>query len=616
MMTSKSLRFVLFCLLVLTASANASLAAVGKNGMVSSTHSLATEAAVDILESGGNAIDAAVAIQFILSVIQPQSTGLGGGSIILYYDANAEEVYALDGREEAPFGFHGRQFCKNNDCLQNENCDCTDGVLEGADIKTGGHPVGVPGTVHAALRLLDEYGTMPLSELMVPAIDFARNGFPMYEKLYNEIVNHKDRLTLFPQSAELFLSPNKTAPKCEIGESFFNPDIANTLEMLVEEGVDLFYTGTVAKAIVNATKSFPNPSTNKYGLLSLSDLEMYTSVYRKPTESTYRGKKSYGFGAAASGSLVVQQMLNLLEAYDLPSLQSLSVEALHRLADVQHAAFADRNKYLADPDWVDVPIDGLLNKTYARERREELFYAFGASKVPLPPGNPEGVYENWAIVTEDHECGTTHWNVVDKKGNVVSWTSTIEENLGAALVVPGFGFLLNNELTDFEHFESDENGVMYANAAAGDKRERRTALRGEHKTIGGKRPRSSMAPLLLFNNTGEFYLSIGSPGGSSIPGAVFNVLVNTMDFGMDLQVATDTSRIIAKNQFTSAETEIYETKESAVMEALLARGFHFETATPTTATYGRVQSILAGRNGYYYGAADVLREPQASAKGY
>jgi len=481
--------------------------------------------------------------------------------------------------------------------------------------------VGVPGTVKTVAKYLREFGTISLNEAVQPAINLARYGFPMYQKLYDEIVNNAARLRLFPESARLYLNPNDlTKPICEVGETFYNPDIANTLEELGLKGEELFYTGDVAHDIFITVQSTANPNTGKYGLISLDDLANYRPVYRDPLKISYRGHEVYGFPPPISGGVAILQMLNFLEAFDTYKEGILSIESLHRMIDAQNIAFADRNKYLGDADFVDVPIEGLLDKNYMRKRRNELAEPFAAIQTPIQAGYPPGSENSdFPQTHDDHEVGTTHWSVVDRFGNAVAFTSTIEANMGAAVVVPGRGFLLNNELTDFEAYGFDDQGNKYANAPEGGKKLRRTALGTDSQTYGGKRPRSSMAPTLIFNTTnGEMtpYFITGSPGGSSIPGAVFNVIVNAVIYGKDLQLATDIARVLGKNTEISAEYDIYFLEEGGVMAGLVSRGFNFTTAAPTTATYGRVQSILIGKDGYLYGAADLLREPQALAAGY
>jgi len=349
----------------------------------------------------------------------------------------------------------------------------------------------------------------------------------------------------------------------------------------------------------------------------VNDIAGYQAVYRQPIKGTYRGHTIYGFPPPSSGGPAIQQICNYLEAFDQVKSGPMSTESFHRFVDAQNLAFADRNKYVGDGDFVDVPLEGLMDKGYMRSRRNSLTGSFAAIPTPIAPGEPEGVTQDFGITFDDHEVGTTHWSIVDRFGNAISFTSTIEQIMGSAVVVPGRGFLLNNELTDFEEFESDSTGAKYANAPEGGKKLRRTALGADANTYGGKRPRSSMGPLLVFNNTDDsLYLSTGSPGGSSIIGAVANVLFNVIDYKLDLQTATDYGRILAKNGDISAEREIYEAEEGGLYASLVARGFNFSSPVPTTATFGIVQSVMSTREGLYIGVADVKRESNALADGF
>lgn len=311
------------------------------------------------------------------------------------------------------------------------------------------------------------------------------------------------------------------------------------------------------------------------------------------------------------------QMLNFLEGFDLKEAGPFTVESFHRMIDSQNVAFADRNKYVGDADFVSVPVQQLIEKEYMAERREALSSPTTAIPTPVSPGVVP-TDEEYAVTYSDHEVGTTHWSVVDQFGNGVAFTSTIEEIMGSALVVTGRGFLLNNEMTDFEAYESDENGLFYANAPEGGKKPRRTAVgSADSQSLGGKRPRSSMTPTLAFNSTtSELYLAIGAPGGSSIIGAVLNVFVNAVDFGLDLQEATDLGRALGKNGEVSAEEEVYEADNGELYNGLVARGFNFSSPVPTTYTYGRVQTVLNGKDNNIYGAADTFREPMAEAAGF
>eukprot|EP00004_Rigifila_ramosa_P005815 TRINITY_DN16478_c0_g1_i1.p1 TRINITY_DN16478_c0_g1~~TRINITY_DN16478_c0_g1_i1.p1 ORF type:complete len:663 (+),score=167.88 TRINITY_DN16478_c0_g1_i1:216-1991(+) len=591
--------------------------------MVATTHYLATEAGLSILRDGGNAFDAAAAVQFALNVVQPQSTGVGGGAFAMFYDAASKQVYSLDSREEAPAAFHGAQFCINNDCLFNVSCDCTEGVLPYEQRYTGSHPVGVPGLVRGVGRMLNDFGTMSLSQVLQPAIRLAREGFPMSQSTYNSIVNEAHRLALFEASRKLYLSPNDvTKPIVEVGETWKNPDLADTYQLLAEKGVDVFYTGEIGRDILATVQNTPNPQTGKYGLMTEADIDGYLAVYRTPLNTTYRGRTVFGMNLPA-GNIVQLEMLNILEGFDISQYGPLSVDALHRLFDVQNLGFADRNKYAGDADFVDVPVEGLLSKPYAANRRDLTSPTVGIP-TPILPGTPDGA-QNYPISKKDFERGTTHFSIGDKYGNTVAMTSTIEMIFGSAVVVPGRGFVLNNELTDFEEYGWDANGDMYANAPEGQKKARRTAIFGDAATSGGKRPRSSMTPTLVFNSTLNSeknifdyppYLATGSPGGSSIIGATFSVLVNIIDFKMEPQEATDHPRALAKNGPTSAEAPIYEEDNGGLIRGLEERAFVFASPVPTTATYGRVQTVMRTQDGYFVGAADALRVPEATARGF
>jgi len=408
-------------------------------------------------------------------------------------------------------------------------------------------------------------------------------------------------------------SHTRTPP---LRETFYNEDLAKTLEQLAAEGLSSFYTGSIASDMVAASRNAVNPRTGKYGLMTAADLASYLPVYREPISVTYRGHRVYGFPPPASGGIAMLQIVNYLEAFDLPTTGPLNADSVHPIIDSQNMAFADRNKYIGDADFVDVPVQGLIDKEYMRNRRNSMANPVRAIPTPIPPGKPEGA-PKYATVLVDHEKGTTHWSIVDESGNAVSFTSTIEQVMGSGVVVPNRGFLLNNELTDFEDYESDASGLPYANAPAGGKMRRRTALGNDSTTSGGKRPRSSMTPTIVFNTTGEaLYLLTGSPGGSSIIGATANVLLNIVDFGIDLQEATNMGRVLGKNTETSAESEIYEHDDGALFAELNARGFNFTTPYPTTATYGQVQSVMVGQDGNLYGAADSKRNTMAWAAGF
>eukprot|EP00899_Mesostigma_viride_P018001 jgi/Mesvir1/26201/Mv02385-RA.1 len=634
----------------------------GLNGVVSSSHYLASEAGLRILKRGGNAVDAAAAVQFVLNVVQPQSAGIGGGSMILMSlprkrngastsDMLPPEVIAIDGREEAPASLTPTTFCKDPPA-------CTAAQPFSPDRVTGGLPVGVPGTLSATVKALAEHGTMTLQEVLEPAIRAARLGFPMYDHLHAKISQNKDRLALYPASAALFLNNNKTAPRVAVGETFVNEDLAQTLELIGLQGEVAFYRGPVGKDLVAAVNAAWNPWTGSSGgKMTEADLASYAAVTRVPVCSTYRaptinttspsassgspslpangnassspssaappptggharrllthlsGEMDYGrngwevcgFPPPSSGGLSLLQMLNLLEGFDefrkpetldplmaglpgTPGGPKLPYQplpyaerrraALWRMVDAQNVAFADRAKYIADADFSDVPLDGILSKQYAAERRAALMsppYAkpplsggaepIGAEGVgravvvPVAPGVPPATTSRARQLVSAAPSkveGTAHFSVIDGERNVVAWTSTIEMNMGSAVVVPGRGFLLNNELTDFEPLPRDPvSGAAYANQPEGTAKLRKTAgTPAERATTGRKRPRSSMSPTIV-RDLGEkehAFLAIGGVGGSKIIGSVLNVLINLLDLRLPLEEALDAPRAIARNE--------------------------------------------------------------------
>ncbi len=470
-------------------------------GFISSTQQYATAAGLEILQEGGNAADAAAAVQMALAVVQPQSTGIGGGCFVVMRNGTTGESSALDGREEAPELFHPNVFCLDEDCLLNPECECTEGPIPGGERQIGGLAVGVPGVIAAAARLLADNGTMTLAQIMQPAIKLAEQGFEMYRGMHDSIAANLNKLGRFAATRALYLNPEGTAPRVGVGEIFANPDLANTLRLLSEEGAAAFYSeGPLPAEIVAAARDAVNENTGKYGLMSEADLAGYVAVYRLPIVTSYRGRTLIGMPMPASGGTALAQIFNWMEGFEMPRRRTnfqpreMSAEVLHRFIDAQNAAFADRNLYAADADFADVPTAGLIEKGYTAARREEFSRLVSAASAPIPAGLPAGASTRYASAPPTAENGTTHFSVVDRVGTLVAFTTTIEANWGSGVVVPGRGFLLNNELTDFAAVGIDaESGLPFANAPEGGKRPRRTALGTEDAaSVGGKRPRSSM----------------------------------------------------------------------------------------------------------------------------
>ena len=617
-LTNQRLRYLLFLLALFTvvlcgvfwailsrSSSDSSLpptchhtSAYGTQGMVSTTHRLATQAGLDILKAGGNAFDATAAIQFALNVVQPQSTGIGGGCFVVFYHAASHQVYALDGREEAPGGFSEDAFCPNKTtCGQwpsgaTNYCGCSrNGAYPFRERSTGGHPVGVPGVVAAMDRLLTEYGSRTLADTLQPAIRLADSGFPMYPEMHNRLLLNADRMLQWRGTAKLFFS-NASNPLA-VGEIFTNPDLATTFRTLAAQGADYFYRGRLTQDIITTATTSVNPNTGAVSPLTEDDFGLYRAVYREPTLQPYRQYTVAGMPLPSSGGLSMAMMLNLLEPFQMNELRPQGGEWESRLIDAQDIVWADRALYMGDADWVDVPAFQLSNKEYARARLSQYMHPIVGARAAapaqaIPYGNPyvyaDGKHptllsqldpattaasagidgrnlfaEQYAQAPESEKRGTTHVVVADRWGNVVSMTTTIEENFGSGVVVPGRGFLLNNELTDFTALPADSTGRLYANRPQGGSRQRRTATGQDRGSPGGKRPMSSMAPTIVLNETTQLpVLAMGSPGGSSIIGTVLNGVVNVLDGGMCVADAIAAPRMLSQNAPSQAEAGWYE----------------------------------------------------------
>ena len=566
-------------------------ASVADQGMVATSNRYATLAGIETLRQGGNAIDAMAVIQFVLTVTEPYASGIGGGAFIMIYDAESGEVIAIDGREEAPAGY-----------TQDVFLDDEGNPLPFFEAATGGNSVGVPGTLAATAKALDMYGTLSLEEALQPAINLARNGYTIDSYFSAQITNNAERIAMFPATAALYLDADGN-PWAE-GTVIVNEDLANTLERIAAEGTSVFYEGEIAEDIVDAVQ---NAAVNP-GVMELDDLANYKAVLREPVTTSYRGYQVYGMNMPTSGGTTLMLMLNLLEGFDMANMPWGGLDMVSTMANVQNIAFTDRNTYMGDADFVDVNVAGLLDKGYAQTRRT-LIQPWSAVPTPVLPGEPpiieieeddgETSYQFGIETTDTESVSTTHFSVIDKDRNMVSVTSTIELLFGSAVLVPGRGFLLNNELTDFSFRYEDAEGNPIANAPTGDRALRRTALGEDAETEGGKRPRSSMSPTLVLHN-GQPFLALGSPGGSRIIGYVFNVLVYVIDYDMDIQSAVNAPRMVARNGRINIDSALF---DESLVAGLNARGF--AVAEGNT---GSVQAILVGEDGSLYGAADPRRQ--------
>jgi gamma-glutamyltranspeptidase/glutathione hydrolase len=505
--------------------------AIGTGGAAATVDPDATHAAIQILREGGNAVDAAVAAAAVLGVTEPYVAGIGGGGFMVVYIANEHRVVTIDGRETAPVAFRQDAFID---------------PATGQPIPfypqrvTSGMAVGVPGTLATWAEAAQQFGTMPLPRLLRPAMTLADRGFVVDQTYHDQTALNQPRLNAFTSSRSLYLTPDGQAPA--VGTVVRNPDLARTYRLIAHAGPDALYRGPIGAALVDtvrhpplapdATLSFPVPA----GVMTTDDLASYTAPLRDPTHVSYRGYDVYGMGPPSSGGSTVGEALNILEGFDMSTPDRAL--ALHRYLEASKLAYADRNRFIGDPAFVDVPLTELLSKGFADERR----CLIGATALPTPvlPGDPTPPYTTCGAVSTAVPAGaegtsTNHLTVADRYGNVVSYTNTIEQVAGSAIAVPGYGFLLNNELTDFDA----------APASA--------TLPDPNLPAGGKRPRSSMSPTIVLHD-GRPFLALGSPGGSMIITTVLQTLLNRLDFGMSLPDAIAAPRASQRNSTpTSAE---------------------------------------------------------------
>lgn len=491
----------------------AGLPSEAQDWMVAAANPLAVEAGARVLRQGGSAADAMVAVQAVLGLVEPQSSGLGGGAFLVWYDAATGEVTTLDGRETAPLASDPRQFLTE----EGEPQRFFDAVV-------GGLSVGTPGTPRLMEEAHRRWGRANWAGLFDEAITLADGGFTVSPRLAGLVAGDAERLGRFPATAAYFL-PGGT-PIAE-GDTLMNPAYADTLHRLASGGAAAFYTGEIAEDIVATVREAPgNP-----GRLSSIDMALYRVVERAPVCVPYRGHEVCGMGPPSSGALTVGQILGMLDTHDLAALGPRNPEAWRLIGDASRLAFADRGRYMADTDFVPVPVKGLVAPEYLRARSELLS---GDDALPeVAPGDPD--WDHAMLLADDESIelpSTSHISIVDAQGNALSMTTTIENGFGSRLMVRGF--LLNNELTDFS-FRSHRDGVPIAN-----------------RVEPGKRPRSSMAPTIVLRD-GTPVLVIGSPGGSRIIGYVAGAIIAHLDWGMDVQQAVSMPHLV--NRFGTYDVE-------------------------------------------------------------
>lgn len=561
--------------------------ATGTGGAVASVDERATQIGLEVLRTGGNAVDAAVATAAALGVTDPFSAGIGGGGFMLIYQPESDTVITLDGREEAPAAVTSDLF-RDPDSVTGENLSFFPNRI------SSGLAVGVPGTPLNWATALERYGTRSLAASLEPAIDLAESGFTVDETFASQIARNQTRFAAFTSTRDLYL-PAGDVPS--VGSQFRNPDIAATYRRLATEGVNDFYRGEIAQAIAQTVQVPPVVEVPPFkvwpGGMTTEDLDRYEVRVRPPVKSIYRGYQIYGMGLPSSGGITVAQTLNLLEGFDLGEMEQAA--ALHWLIEAERLAFSDRNAYLGDPEYVDVPLAGLLSDDYIAERRSQLpstapvdvanFRAIAGDPLPYQQ-DPSPSLTAPPVISQISEPGgisTTHLTVVDGDGMAVSYTLTLESTGGSGIVVPGYGFILNNELTDF-------------NADA------------PHPNVpeAGKRPRSSMAPTIAVAPDGSL-LAFGSPGGSTIITTVLNITVNLIDFGFGLDEAIAAPRLSQRNSGVTLVDQGLELTEFGVN--LLNQGHQLAEAEEI----GSATGIIVNPEGVAIAVAEPVRRGGGSA---
>ncbi|KIN71280.1 gamma-glutamyltransferase [Sulfitobacter guttiformis] len=535
----------------------AGLPVQAEDWMVVAANPHAVRAGADVLAAGGTAADALVAVQVMLGLVEPQSSGLGGGAFLVWYDRASGRVTTFDGRETAPLAATPQLFQ-----------DAAGEPLGFFDAVVGGLSVGVPGTPALLAEIHARYGTRDWAGLLAPARALAADGFPVSPRLAQLVAEDAERLATSEIAASYFMPSGVPVVQ---GDMLVNLPYANTLKVLSEEGVGAFYAGDLAKTIVATVQGADNA-----GVLSDVDLAIYRVKERTAVCAPYRGHEICGMGPPSSGGIAVGQTLGFLEGYDL-SAGPDDVTVRRLIADASRLAFADRGRYVADSDFVPVPVKGLLDPAYMAERGALLA---GDDALPeVAAGNPEFDHAlNWADDQAIELPSTSHISIVDSFGNVASMTTTIENGFGSRLMVGGF--LLNNQLTDFS-FRSHDGGVPIAN-----------------RVEPGKRPRSSMAPTIVMKD-GAPVIVAGSPGGSRIIGYTAQAIIAMIDWGLDAQTAAALPHAV--NRFGTYDLEAGTTAE-ALAEGLAAVGYETDVRALTSGLH------LIGIGERLQGGADPRRE--------
>ncbi len=528
-----------------------------EGGMVVSTDSFATAAGLEILVAGGNAIDAVIATSFALAVVNPEAGNIGGGGFIVGRMAD-DTRFALDYREEAPGG-------ATADMYVDENGQVTDEGL------IGHLASGVPGTVAGMGAAYEKYGTLPWAQLVEPAIRLARDGFEVADRHNGSIHYKRELLGRFPASAAVFLVDGD-APA--VGSTLKQPDLARTLQAIADGGSAAFYEGWIADSLAAEMQ-------RGGGLINRADLAAYEAVWRDPVQTEYRGYEVISMPPASSGGTTLTQMLNIVEGFDLGALGWHSTEAIHVAVEAMRRAYADRNFYLGDTDFVEVPLERLTSKAYADSLRQSIDLSNAS------------VSEDFNRVPVESE-NTTHFSVIDADGNAMSVTTTLNSGFGSGIVVRGAGFVLNNEMDDFTSKAGVPN--LYG------------LVQGEANAISpGKRMLSAMTPTIVINPAGQTELITGTPGGSTIITTIFQIVTNHIDFQMPVQTSVDAPRFHHQHLPDVIRFEKGGLPDSVVAQ-LRALG---HDVSERSGSSGNVESIYIAPDGTRFGGADPRRDSKA-----
>jgi len=476
----------------------------GKHGMVSSVSEIASQVGVDVLKRGGNAVDAAVAVGLALAVVWPSAGNLGGGGFMVIRQANGKAT-AVDYREMAPAAAHRNVYLDDK------------GEYVGESSTYGHAAAGVPGTVAGLSYALEKYGTMKWAQVAGPARRLAAEGFPVWYQLERSLMGASKQLSRYPETKRIFLRDGKPY---ETGEIFKQPELAAVFERMIKRGPREFYEGKTAQLIEESMRRAANADKAQGKVwMTVEDLKNYKAVEREPLRGVYRGHEIITMPPPSSGGVAMIEMLNILERYDLKSMGAGSSQAIHVMVEAMRRAFADRAQFLGDPDFVKVPVPGLISRKYADKLAATIDPERASTSQEIRSGDP--------LPYESEE--TTHFTIVDKDGNVATNTYTINDSFGNKITVEGAGFLLNNEMDDFAPKPGAPNAYGL--------------IQGEANAVAArKRPLSSMTPTIVLKD-GKFLFAVGSPGGPTIINTVTQVIVNIIDYGMNIQQAIDWPRV-------------------------------------------------------------------------